>query len=319
MYEQWWYMALCEVEDVSWLGKVMYFVFSFGIFGVLSKYILVIVDMWWFMKYVGLWMFFVLINFDVDFDFFIKFMLMLGGSSDLDNQGGYFWGDFSGINVSQLLFWLCFYYKLGGKILCIKSWDEKIVEIFCYVLEWDIGFLVGIFFWLQFMMECIIEDYQFNIIYDIWLNLEVCVYGGIVFELLKKGFECLFDCLFIYMDFYLASEGFIVYQQWLEINVMCLLLYNGIFFEFIFFNSSNFDEDGKLIGNLQILIIVEVEFGVDYVFFFIICVGVWCYFIGDMVCFLEVGKFEIIISGWIKYFFSICGEYFLVDNMNQGI
>ncbi|TXB62133.1 GH3 family domain-containing protein [Phaeodactylibacter luteus] len=319
MYEQWWHMALREVEDVSWPGKVTHFALSSGTSGAPSKHIPVTDDMRRSMKHAGLRMFFALTNFDVDPDLFTKAMLMLGGSSDLDNQGGYFRGDLSGINASQPPFWLRPYYKPGGKIARIKSWEEKIAEISRHAPEWDIGFLVGIPSWLQLMMERIIEDHQLNTIHDIWPNLEVCVHGGIAFEPLKKGFERLLDRPLIYMDSYLASEGFIAYQQRPETNAMRLLLHNGIFFEFIPFNSTNFDEDGQLIGSPNTLTIAEVQPGVDYALLLTTCAGAWRYLIGDTVRFPEAGNPEIIISGRTKHFLSICGEHLSVDNMNQGI
>ncbi|NRA48984.1 MAG: GH3 auxin-responsive promoter family protein [Phaeodactylibacter sp.] len=319
MYEQWWHMTLREVEDVSWPGKVTHFALSSGTSGAPSKHIPVTDNMRRSMKHAGLRMFFALTNFDVDPDLFTKPMLMLGGSSDLDNQGGYFRGDLSGINASQPPFWLRPYYKPGDKIARIKSWEEKITEISRHAPDWDIGFLVGIPSWLQLMMERIIEDHKLNTIHDIWPNLEVCVHGGIAFEPLKKGFEKLLDRPLIYMDSYLASEGFIAYQQRPETNAMRLLLHNGIFFEFIPFNNENFDDDGKMIGNPRTLTIDSVESNTDYALLITTCSGAWRYLIGDTVRFPEAGKPEIIISGRTKHFLSICGEHLSVDNMNQGI
>ncbi|MCB0551457.1 MAG: GH3 auxin-responsive promoter family protein, partial [Phaeodactylibacter sp.] len=54
-----------------------------------------------------------------------------------------------------------------------------------------------------------------------------------------------------------------------------LLVRNGIFFEFIPFNSSNFDEEGRLVGKPKALTLEEVQEGVDYALLISTCSGAW--------------------------------------------
>ena len=319
MYERWWHMALRGVENVSWPGKVKYFALSSGTSGAPSKHIPVSDEMRRAMRHAGLRMFFALTNFDIDPELYTKPMLMLGGSSDLQDQGDYFMGALSGINASQPPFWLRPYYKPGTEISRIRNWDDRINEIARLAPEWDIGFIVGIPSWLQLMMERIVEYHQLGHIHQIWPNLQVCVHGGIAFEPLKKGFEKLFAHPLVYMDTYLASEGFISYQDRPGTRAMRLLVRNGIFLEFIPFNSANFDEDGRLISHPQALTIGQVQEGVDYALLISTCSGAWRYLIGDTVRFTDKERWEIIITGRTKHFLSICGEHLSVDNMNQGI
>ena len=319
MYERWWHMALRGVENVSWRGKIKYFALSSGTSGAPSKHIPVSDEMRRAMRHAGLKMFFALTNFDVDPDLYTKPMLMLGGSSDLQEQGDYYMGDLSGINASQPPFWMRPYYKPGTEIARIRDWDERINEIARLAPEWDIGFIVGIPSWLQLMMERIIEYHKLDNIHQIWPNLKVCVHGGIAFEPLKKGFEKLLAHPLTYMDTYLASEGFISYQDRPGTRGMRLLVRNGIFFEFIPFNSSNFDEEGRLVGKPKALTLEEVQEGVDYALLISTCSGAWRYLIGDTVRFTDKERWEIIITGRTKHFLSICGEHLSVENMNQGI
>ncbi len=319
MHDRWWHMTLNGVENVSWRGKIKYFALSSGTSGAPSKHIPISAEMQRSMRRAGLKMFFALTNFDVDPELYTKPMLMLGGSSDLLNQGDYFMGDLSGINASKPPFWLRPYYKPGTNIARIRDWNEKVEEIARKAPEWDIGFLVGIPSWLQLMMERIIEFHKLDHIHQVWPNLKVCVHGGIAFEPLKKGFERLLAHPLIYMDSYLASEGFIAYQHRPETKAMRLLLHNGIFYEFIPFNSNNFDEDGQLLGNPQTYTLEEVEEDVDYALLISTCSGAWRYLIGDTVRFTDKSRSEIIITGRTKHFLSICGEHLSVDNMNQGI
>ena len=319
MHDRWWHMTLNNVENVSWKGKVKYFALSSGTSGAPSKHLPITEDMLKSMRKAGLRMFFALTNFDLDPELFTKPMLMLGGTTALQHQGGYYKGDLSGINASKPPFWLRPYYKPGTKISRINDWNSRIEEIVKQAPEWDIGFIVGIPSWLQLMMERIIEYHKVDTIHDIWPNLRVFVHGGIHFEPYKKGFEKLTSKPLIYMDSYLASEGFIAFQNRPETRAMKLLLSNGIFYEFLTFNEENFDEEGNIKANPKCLSIDLVEEGVDYALILSSCAGAWRYMIGDTVRFLDKARSEIIITGRTRHYLSICGEHLSVDNMNQGI
>lgn len=319
MHERWWHMSLNNVENVSWKGKVKYFALSSGTSGAPSKHLPITEDMLKSMRRAGLRMFFALTNFDLDPELFTKPMLMLGGTTALQHQGEYYMGDLSGINASKPPFWLRPYYKPGTKISRIDDWNSRIEEIVKKAPEWDIGFIVGIPSWLQLMIERIIDYHQVDTIHDIWPNLRVFVHGGIHFEPYKKGFEKLTARPLIYMDSYLASEGFIAFQNRPETRAMKLLLGNGIFYEFIPFNDDNFDADGQVRDNPLCLSIDLVEEGVDYALILSSCAGAWRYLIGDTVRFTDKARSEIVITGRTKHFLSICGEHLSIDNMNQGV
>jgi hypothetical protein len=319
MHDRWWHMSLNNVENVSWKGRVKYFALSSGTSGAPSKHLPITEDMLKSMRRAGLRMFFALTNFDLDPELYTKPMLMLGGTSALQDQGGYFMGDLSGINASKPPFWLRPYYKPGTKISRIDDWNARIEEIVKKAPDWDIGFIVGIPSWLQLMIERIIEYHQVETIHEIWPNLKVFVHGGIHFEPYKKGFEKLTAKPLIYMDSYLASEGFVAFQNRPETRAMKLLLANGIFYEFVPFNEENFDEEGMIRENPTSLSIDLVEEGVDYALILSSCAGAWRYIIGDTVRFTDKARSEIIITGRTKHFLSICGEHLSIDNMNQGI
>lgn len=319
MHDRWWHLSLNDVENVTWPGRIKYFALSSGTAGAASKHIPVSDAMQRAMRRSGLKMFFALTRFPIDPQLYTKGMMMLGGSTSLTDQGDHYVGDLSGINASKPPFWLRPYYKPGAKIARLKSYDERISEIVKKAPEWDVGFLVGIPSWLQLMMERIIETYKLDTIHDIWPSLRVFVHGGVHFEPYRKGFEKLSAHPLVYMDSYLASEGFIGFQARSDTRSMKLLLQDGIFYEFIPFNSNHFDEEGNLLGTPRTLTIEEVEEGQDYALVLSTCSGAWRYLIGDTVRFTDLTRSEITISGRTKHYLSICGEHLSVDNMNQGI
>lgn len=319
MHDRWWHLSLNNVENVSWRGRVKYFALSSGTSGAPSKHIPITEDMMKAMRRAGLKTFLALSNFQISADLFTKEMMMLGGTSALKDQGGFFAGDLSGINASKLPFWLRPYYKPGTRISKIDNWDSRISEIVRQAPKWDVGYIVGIPSWLQLMMERIIDHHQLDTIHDIWPNLQVCVHGGVHFEPYRKGFERLLAHPLIYMDTYLASEGYIAFQERPDSSGMRLLLHNGIFFEFIPFSERYFDDDGNVLGNPPALSIQEVQEGENYALVLSTCAGAWRYLIGDTVRFTDKPRWEIAITGRTKHYLSICGEHLSIDNMNAAV
>src|SRR5690606_34591092 len=158
---------------------------------------------------------------------------------------------------------------------------------------------------LQLVMEKIIEYHQVDTIHDIWPNLRMCIHGGVHFEPYKKGFERLLAHPLVYVDTYLASEGFFGYQARPNEPGIKLLTHNGIFYEFIPFNEENFDEDGHITGQPQTQTLGQVKPGVNYAMVISTCSGAWRYLIGDTVQFTDTANAEIIITGRTKHYLSI--------------
>jgi len=168
-------------------------------------------------------------------------------------------------------------------------------------------------------MEMIIERYKLNNIHEIWPNLSFFVHGGVAFEPYKHGFEKLLGKPLIYIETYLASEGFIAYQSRQDAEAMKLVTNEHIFLEFVPFDNKNFDADGNIIDKPEALMIHEVEEGKDYALLLSTSAGAWRYLIGDTVRFTDKEKCEIIITGRTKHFLSLVGEHLSVDNMNKAI
>jgi hypothetical protein len=168
-------------------------------------------------------------------------------------------------------------------------------------------------------MEKIIERYNLNSIHDIWPNLAFFVHGGVAFEPYKKGFNKLVAKPLTYIETYLASEGFLAYQDRQHAKGMKLALNDHIFFEFVPFNNDNFDSEGNLVDKPETLMIHEVEEGKDYAILLSTTAGTWRYLIGDTVRFVDAERCEIIITGRTKHFLSLVGEHLSVDNMNKAI
>ncbi|HEX8331916.1 MAG TPA: GH3 auxin-responsive promoter family protein [Segetibacter sp.] len=320
IYKEWWHRTLENKPDVCWPGRIKYYALSSGTSEASSKYIPITNDLLRGNKIAMLKHLFTLRTYqDLPVKSIGKGWLTIGGSTDLEKKDGYYAGDLSGITAKKAPFWFQPFYKPGKRISKEKDWNKKIDEIVEKARDWDIGFIVGVPAWIQLCMERIIERYNVKTIHDIWPNLGFFVHGGVAFEPYKKGFEKLLARPLIYIETYLASEGFIAYQERQYAKGMKLVVSEHIFLEFIPFDSLNFDADGNVADNPEVLLIDEVEEGKDYALLLSTNAGTWRYLIGDTIKFIDKTKSEIIITGRTKHFLSLVGEHLSVDNMNKAV
>jgi hypothetical protein len=320
IYEEWWHQTLEGIPDICWPGKIKYFALSSGTSESASKYIPITNDLMRGNRIVMVKQLLSLRTYEeLPWKSVGKGWLMLGGSTDLQRNAGYYAGDLSGITAKKVPIWFSPFYKPGKKIARVKDWNEKLEEIVQQAPNWDIGFVVGVPAWIQMCMEMVIERYKLNNIHEIWPNLAFFVHGGVAFEPYRKGFEKLLAHPLIYIETYLASEGFIAYQERQEAQGLRLSTYDHIFFEFVPFDDRNFDHDGNMVRHPEAFMIHEVEEGKDYAILLSTSAGAWRYLIGDTVRFVDKERSEIIITGRTKHYLSLVGEHLSVDNMNKAV
>lgn len=321
MHKIWWNKLLEGEENVSWPGRVKYFALSSGTSEASSKYIPVTSDMIRSVKKVAFKQFFSLSNFELPPSTFTKGVLMLGGSTSLQEHKDYFAGDMSGIsarNIPRLLSNL--YYKPGQKISKTPDWEDRIRMIVSNAPNWDVGTLCGVPSWAQIVIQKILEEYQLEHIHQIWPNLRVYIHGGVAFDPYKEWFAKISGTPLTYIETYMASEGSFGFKARPNAKGIRLMLNTGVFFEFLPFTSENFDSDGNLINNQpHTLLIDEVDTHTQYAVVISTCAGAWRYMIGDVVRFTNTRHSEIQIVGRTRQFLSLCGEHLSIDNLNSAV
>lgn len=320
IYKNWWHKTMAGTPNVCWPGKIRFYALSSGTSEASSKYLPITNDLLRGNKIVMVKQLLSLRTYEnIPLATVGKGWLALGGSTDLQKGAGYLAGDLSGITIKKSPFWFQPFYKPGRKIAREKDWNKKLEEIVEKAPQWDIGFLIGVPAWIQMCMEMVIARYQLKNIHEIWPNLAVFVHGGVHFEPYKKGFEKLLGKPVTYIETYLASEGFIAYQDKQYAKGMRLVTNEHLFLEFVPFNEKNFTADGDLVDNPEALMIHEVEEGKDYALLISTSAGAWRYLIGDTIRFVDKENCEIIITGRTKHYLSLVGEHLSVDNMNHAI
>ena len=319
MFRKWWYRTLNGEAFVCWPERVKYFALSSGTSEQSSKHIPVTKDTLKAIRRGSMKQILAVAHYDLSPEFFQKGILMLGGSTHLNYNGTYYSGDLSGITTSNIPFWFQHFYKPGRRIAREREWHNKLDEMVRNARQWDIGIVCGVPAWIQILFERIIEFHNVKTIHDVWPNLEIYTWGGVAFKPYKKSFEKLLGRPIKYLETYLASEGFIAFQNRPDAEGIQLLLDNGIFFEFVPFTSDNFDNDGSLMPNPKTYTLADIDHQTEYAILISTCSGAWRYLIGDTIRFTDVDRAEIKITGRTKLFLSLCGEHLSQDNMNRAI
>jgi hypothetical protein len=319
MYKRWWYRSLNGETYVTWPGKVKYFALSSGTSEASSKYIPITGEMLRSIKRASFSQLSGTVNYNFSLDFYEKGILMIGGSTHLQYNGTYFEGDLSGITTGNIPFWFQHFYKPGRRISKAPDWSTKLDEMVRMAPEWDIGIIVGVPAWVQILMERIIKEHHAKTIHDIWPNLAVYVHSGVSFKPYLKSFEKLIAKPLIFNESYLASEGYIAFQSNPHSQGMELVLDNGLYFEFVPFNNTNFDDEGNILQDAHAITIGDVEENTEYALLLSSNAGAWRYLLGDTIKFIDKNRSEIIITGRTKHFISICGEHLSQENMNRAI
>ncbi len=320
MLDEWWHLQLEGKEDITWPGKVEYFAVSAGTTGKQSKKIPVTSDLLTAIRDTGIKQALVLSEFDLPEAFFQSNVLMLGSSTNLKKSEAHLEGEISGISASNIPVWFRGFYKPELEIASIDDWEERILKIAQKAPEWNIGALSGIPSWIELMLKKIISYNKLQNIHEIWPNLSVYTTGGTAFGPYRKSMEKLLAHPLIYLDTYLASEGFLAYQKRPNEEMAMALSYDtGIYFEFVPFEEKYFDDGGAPLPDAPVFSLAEVEDQKEYAIIISTVAGAWRYSIGDTVKITDKSRGEIIITGRTKHFMNVAGSQLSVIKMNEAL
>lgn len=320
IYNKWWHRLLKGDKNVTWPGRITTFALSSGTTGSTSKYIPFSHQMHLSMRKASLKSICSFLNdLDLPDDFFKSKILMLGGSTELKQLGDLSMGDLSGILTGKMPIWMNLLYEPSMKISKESDWDKKLDKVIKEAHKWDIGVITGVPAWIQILIERIIDHYEVKSIHEIWPNLKIYIHGGVSMDPYKSYFKKLLGDHMIYLDTYTASEGFIAFQNSKLDKGMSLVIGNGIFYEFVPFNSDNFSNEGELLAKAKTLNLNEIVANEEYAIIISTNAGAWRYLIGDTIKFTDIINFKLVITGRIKHFLSLCGEHLSVENMSDAI
>ncbi|GGG54064.1 hypothetical protein GCM10011414_24740 [Croceivirga lutea] len=239
--------------------------------------------------------------------------LRLGGSKELYQHNGTFFGDLSAILIDNMPLWAEFSSTPSNKVSLMSEWEEKLTAIIEESIKENVTSLAGVPSWMLVLLNQVLETTGKNHLFEIWENLEVYFHGGVSFVPYREQYKKLLPRKkFNYYEIYNASEGFFAMQDCNHSDELLLMLDYGIFYEFIPLSGIG-HQNGEAIP------IWEVETGVNYAMVISTNAGLWRYKIGDTIRFTSLRPYRIKITGRTKHFINAFGEELIIENTEEAL
>lgn len=239
--------------------------------------------------------------------------LRLGGSKEIYEQNGTFFGDLSAILIENLPFWAEFSSTPNNKISLMSEWETKLQAIVNQAKSKNVTSIVGVPSWLLVLLNKTLEETGKEHLLEIWKNLEVYFHGGVSFVPYREQYKKIIPSAdFRYYETYNASEGFFGIQDRNHSDEMLLMLDYGIFYEFI--PMETYGTPGQ-----KIIPIWEVETEKNYAMVISTNAGLWRYIIGDTVRFTNTSPYRVKITGRTKHFINVFGEELIIENTEKAL
>jgi hypothetical protein len=239
-------------------------------------------------------------------------MIFLSGSPELDIKAGIATGRLSGIVNHEIPAWIRGNQLPSYETNCIEEWEEKLERVIDETINEDMRLISGIPPWVQMYYERLLARTGKDKVIDVFPNLSLFIYGGVNFEPYRSKLEELVGKKINSIELYPASEGFIAFQDDQKSKALLLNTRGGIFYEFIP-NNEVFNE------NPTRIMLNDVQKDIDYAIIINNNAGLWGYNIGDLVRFVSLNPYKIIITGRIKHFISAFGEHVIGKEVEEAM
>ncbi|MBU2995165.1 GH3 auxin-responsive promoter family protein [Cellulophaga baltica] len=239
--------------------------------------------------------------------------LRLGGSKELYEDNGTFFGDLSAILIDNMPFWAELSSTPSSKVSLMSEWESKLKAIIKESTEENVTSLAGVPSWMLVLLNSVIEETGKENLFQVWENLEVYFHGGVSFSPYKDQYKSLLPRKnFNYYEIYNASEGFFAIQDRNHSDELLLMLDYGIFYEFI-----PMDTYGSL--EQRVVPLWGVEKNKNYAIIITTNAGLWRYKIGDTIRFTSTNPYRIKVTGRTKHHINVFGEELIIENAEEAL
>jgi len=239
--------------------------------------------------------------------------LRLGGSKELYEDNGTFFGDLSAILIDNMPLWAEYSSTPSSKVSLMSEWESKLEAIIEESIKENVTSLAGVPSWMLVLLNNVIEKTGKNHLFEIWENLEVYFHGGVSFAPYREQYKKLLPRKrFNYYETYNASEGFFAIQDRNNSEDLLLMLDYGIFYEFI--PMGLYGLEGE-----RAIPLWDVKTGVNYAIIITTNAGLWRYKIGDTVRFTSLNPYRVRITGRTKHHINAFGEELIIENAEEAL
>lgn len=242
------------------------------------------------------------LNNNEDSQLFTGKSLRLGGSKQLYEDKGTYFGDLSAILIDNMPIWAEFSSTPSNKVSLMSEWETKMQAIIKEAVHENVTSLAGVPSWMLVLLNNALETTGKNHLLELWENLEVYFHGGVSFTPYREQYHKLIPKdSFNYYEIYNASEGFFAIQDRNHSDELLLMLDYGVFYEFIPMDTYGTPHE-------KVIPLWDVEVGKNYAIVITTNAGLWRYLIGDTVRFTSIAPHRIKITGRTKHFINVLGK-----------
>ena len=239
--------------------------------------------------------------------------LRLGGSKELYQDNGTFFGDLSAILIDNMPFWAELSSTPSNKVSLMSEWETKLQAIIKESIQENVTSLAGVPSWMLVLLNNVIEETGKENLFQVWENLEVYFHGGVSFNPYVDQYAALLPRKsFNYYEVYNASEGFFAIQDRNNADDLLLMLDYGIFYEFIPMDTYGTPKETTIP-------LWNVKLGTNYAIVITTNAGLWRYKIGDTVRFTSISPYRIKITGRTKHHINVFGEELIIENAEEAL
>jgi len=243
--------------------------------------------------------------------FFDGKLIFLSGSPELERVGNIPTGRLSGISNHLIPRYLRGNQLPSYETNCIEDWEEKLQKIVDETITQNMTLISGIPPWVQMYFDELINR-SGKSVGELFPGFQVMIQGGVNFEPYKaKLFQSIgrkVDCIEVFP----ASEGFFAFQDSQHAEGMLLNTNDGIFYEFIPIKELQKEQP-------QRIPLHEVKTGEQYALVISTNAGLWGYMIGDIVKFVSVNPYRLIVTGRTKHYISAFGEHVIGEEVEDSL
>lgn len=236
-------------------------------------------------------------------------MIFLSGSPKMSSENGIPVGRLSGIVHNHIPSYLQKNRLPCYETNCIPTWEEKLSAIVAETSNVDMRLISGIPPWVQMYFDRLMDNTRKSI-RQLFPNLQVFVHGGVnilpYLPKLKQSIGATID----FLESFPASEGFLAFQDSLHEEGLLLNTNSNIFFEFIPISEIHQAKPKRY--DLS-----QVELHKNYAIILTTNAGLWAYDIGDIVSFVSLNPFRVIVKGRTKHFISAFGEHVIAEEVES--
>ena len=240
--------------------------------------------------------------------------LTLGGSVAPEKAGDktVWCGDLSGILLKNSPSVVELTRVPGKKVALLSDFHDKIRKVCETCCGADVTTISGVPSWNLLLLESVLDYSGKKDISEVWPNLELFFHGGTSFEPYKRQFRKLIPSVRMnYIENYNASEGYFAFQDDLTDPSMLLTVDNGVFFEFATLPDAS--------GRRDILLLDEVSKDVPYSVIISTNSGLWRYDLGDVVKFVSLKPYKIVMQGRTQLCLNVFGEELMISNAERAL